>query len=133
MIDDYVVQHDTGNTITNPQRMITDGSGRAPSSALPTYEATAAAWNGDAYECYFCDAEFLYLAQLNQHLNSPRHSKRDQRLYRCPGPGCSIQTETLFGLVQHVERGSCGIRNARQVRNAMDNFTQGLSRMRIGA
>jgi hypothetical protein len=84
MIDDYVVRHDTRNFITNPQRMITDGSGRTFANAVPTYEATEQAWNGSAYGCYFCPLEFPYLGQLNQHLNSPAHARRDNRLYRCP-------------------------------------------------
>ena len=34
------------------------------------YEATARAWNGYGYECYFCHREFHMLNSLNQHLNS---------------------------------------------------------------
>ncbi len=39
-----------------------------PSGSL---EATDKAWNGSAYECYFCDKIFRRLPHLNQHLKSP--------------------------------------------------------------
>lgn len=34
-------------------------------------EATDNAWNGFAWECYFCHREFNSSASLNQHLSSP--------------------------------------------------------------
>ena len=40
-------------------------------TSSPTYEATSKAWNGYAWECYFCHRKFSSLAGLNQHLNSP--------------------------------------------------------------
>ncbi len=42
-----------------------------PSYSSEEYEATDRAWNGRAYECYFCHANFRELHSLNQHLNSP--------------------------------------------------------------
>jgi len=35
------------------------------------YEATNKAWNGAAWECYFCPKTFSRRAGLNMHLNSP--------------------------------------------------------------
>lgn len=35
------------------------------------YEVTGDAWNGAAWECYFCHREFKLCSGLNQHLNSP--------------------------------------------------------------
>jgi len=34
------------------------------------YEASNQAWNGRAFECYFCHKSFGALNSLNQHLNS---------------------------------------------------------------
>ncbi|RSH93444.1 hypothetical protein EHS25_007800 [Saitozyma podzolica] len=81
------------------------------------------------YDCYFCSADFRYLQQLNQHLASPKHTKRDQKLYRCPG--CRAETETLSGLVSHVERGGCGFRQTRMGGAAIDQLQVGLQRMAI--
>lgn len=46
-----------------------DGSGAGSSSSK--YQATSQAWNGHAWECYFCHRDFATSAGLNQHLNSP--------------------------------------------------------------
>ena len=35
------------------------------------YEATDRAWNGYAWECYFCHRDFTTKGGLDQHLNSP--------------------------------------------------------------
>ena len=86
--------------------------------------ATSAAWNGDAYECYFCPREFRNLSALNMHLKSPVH---EQKMYKCPK--CLNKFNVLSGLVQHVESESCGISRFREVKAAMDSLTSNLTRM----
>jgi hypothetical protein len=108
---------DKNNVITKP--MIT----------MPGYEnasnmvATDQAWNGDAFECYFCHREFDRLSGLNNHMRSPVH---EQKIYRCPGRGCGREYKALSGLVQHVESESCGVMRFSQVqagaRNGIEPF-----------
>ncbi|KAK4452196.1 hypothetical protein QBC34DRAFT_399420 [Podospora aff. communis PSN243] len=69
------------------------------------YEATAMAWNGAAYECYFCHKAFGRLTALNQHLNSGTHR---QNLYDCPKAGCRKDFQTLAAVISHLESESCG-------------------------
>lgn len=127
VIDNYVAARDRDGVITHPSKLITSGPPEnlriAPS--YPTYMATQKAWDAraQAYKCYFCPAKFARLNQLDQHLNSPRHSKRESKMYRCPGRGCGAETETMSGLVQHVESGKCGVRENRMVQDTMDAFT----------
>lgn len=48
-----------------------DDSSSGSSPTTMSYEATARAWNGRHYECYFCHRGFGSLRGLNQHLASP--------------------------------------------------------------
>lgn len=133
IIDAYVAQADSNHIITNPNRMIEAGRPvdvRVP-QPYPTYIVTQHAGNGNAWECCLCHIEFPYKAQLNQHLNSPKHAKRPGKMYRCPAAACQVQIETLSGLVQHVESGKCGIRQNRQVKDVMGALTSGLGQMRL--
>jgi len=116
-----VVRADTNNFITNPARLLTGPQGWNEPPPVTSTWATDRSWNGRAYECFLCDAEFNTLARLNQHLQSPRH---EDKIYRCPKPDCRVEFVTLSGLCQHVEGGSCGVRMFTQVRNAMDSFTR---------
>jgi hypothetical protein len=130
MIDDWVARNDPNHTWTNPSRMISNGTSTKLASS-PVWIASEQAFNHHTgmYDCYFCSADFRYLQQLNQHLASPKHTKRDQKLYRCPG--CRAETETLSGLVSHVERGGCGFRQTRMGGAAIDQLQVGLQRMAI--
>jgi hypothetical protein len=94
---------------------------------LTVYRATELALNEyGLYECYFCPGlDFPYIQQLNQHLESPKHSKRsDTGLYTCPR--CQHYSQTLSGLIQHAEMGKCGIRKDPKVKNAMDSLTSNM-------
>lgn len=117
-VNDTIRLYDRNHLITD--RLLTDSESNG---RVDTW-ATAAAWNGDAYECYFCRREFRTLPALNQHLKSPAH---EQRMYKCPK--CSTKFVALSGLVQHVESESCGISRFREVKMAMDSLTSNLTRM----
>ncbi|CAE7081199.1 unnamed protein product [Rhizoctonia solani] len=119
ILNRLVAQRDTSNFITNPNRLIT--------GTTETW-ATQKAWNGRAFECYFCDKEFPYLPQLNQHLASPAH---EQALYHCPklGHGCQAQFKALSGLCQHIESGSCGVSRFKVVQDNMSNLIRGMNRL----
>ncbi|EIN10396.1 hypothetical protein PUNSTDRAFT_142427 [Punctularia strigosozonata HHB-11173 SS5] len=117
-INRFVVERDRQNIITNPNRMITGPSGSSFYEPPPPTIATEQAWNGGAYECYFCHSQFRALTSLNQHLASPRHSVADgSRLYRCPNTrDCGQQFFALSGLVQHIEWANCGVQRFEEVR-----------------
>ena len=120
----FVVPADTNNYITNPSRLITGPLGRNEPPPSVTTWATERSRNGDVYECFLCNGTFMTLAQLNRHLNSPRH---EDSIYRCPNTNCRTEFVTLSGLYQHVEGGSCGVRMFRRVRVAMESLTRGFN------
>jgi hypothetical protein len=122
-----VVRADRNNFITNPARLLGGPSGYEPPPSAKIW-ATGRSWNGEAYECFLCNAMFRTLAGLNQHLQSPRH---EERIYRCPKSDCRIQFVALSALCQHVEGGSCGVRMFREVRNTMDSLTRGFNAIAI--
>lgn len=53
------------------------------SDTSSTYQASEGAWNGQAFECYFCDKEYDTLAILNQHLNSGVHEGKAFHCKHC--------------------------------------------------
>ncbi|EPQ57518.1 hypothetical protein GLOTRDRAFT_58932 [Gloeophyllum trabeum ATCC 11539] len=119
-VNAYVRSIDRQHIVT--KRLIT-----GPSDIGPTVRstmATAAAWNGSYYECYFCSRGFSTLAALNQHLNSPAH---EAKIYRCPH--CRTETRTLSGLVQHVESESCGVSKFPAANRIMDKLTASMGRL----
>jgi hypothetical protein len=123
-----VVCADTNNYITNPSRLVTGPLGwNEPPPSVTTW-ATERSRNGDMYECFLCNARFRTLAQLNQHLNSPRH---DEKIYICPKTDCRTEFVTLSGLWQHVEGGSCGVVMFRSVRNTMESLTRGFNMLTV--
>jgi hypothetical protein len=117
-----VVRADRNRNITNPDRLICGPGGYEPPST--TSWATERSFNGAAYECFVCHCTFTSLAGLNQHLQSPAHEKK---IYRCPKQDCRIEFKALSALCQHVERGSCGVRVFRPVRDVMDRLTRGFN------
>jgi hypothetical protein len=133
MIDDFIARHDRNHVVTNPSRLIPSASGESRPAPMVHYEATDAAYSHvvGAYVCYFCPCRFHELRKLNQHLASPKHTKRDQKLYRCPGTTCHIETATLSGVVQHIETAGCGVRETKVAGEAMDQLEAGLQRMSI--
>lgn len=125
VLNDFVVRSDRNNVVTNPARLIA-GPSRQPE--VVSLRATVAAWNGYAFECILCHKNYHSLPALNAHLNSPAHA---DKIFRCPTQynGCNTEFSTLSGLLQHVERSSCGVTMfQRQIRNVMDNVTQGMNR-----
>ena len=132
MIDAYVLKHDVNNVITNPRRMITGGSTNYETYTPPsTYIANDRAWNGSFWECYFCHAELSTMAQLNQHLASPKHSTTPNKIYKCPNVACGKQLSTLSGLGQHIERGSCGVERFKGVKNTINSLMGGMKRLTL--
>ena len=119
---------DKKNVITNPSRLLTNGSGGYEPPVDDEFWATERSWNGTGYECYFCDREFRTLQALDMHLKSPRHSAK---IYYCPMNSCHSDFVALSALVQHVERGGCGVREDRRVKKVMDKLTGGMRRMTL--
>ncbi|EIN10288.1 hypothetical protein PUNSTDRAFT_43255 [Punctularia strigosozonata HHB-11173 SS5] len=125
-IDRYIIQHDLRGLISNRGRMITRGTLNASYKPPAIYKATELAWNGSAYQCYFCPITFRTLGELDWHLASPKHSNgtvNGGKIYRCPNTGnCGKQFSTLSGAVQHIERGNCGILKIRGVKDTMEGL-----------
>ena len=118
-VNDTIRSRDTDHLITERLLTYPSANGRVDDTW-----ATTAAWNGRAYECYFCPREFRTLPALNQHLKSPVH---EQKMYKCPK--CATKFTLFSGLVQHVESESCGISRFREVKMTMDRITSALTRM----
>ena len=53
------------------------------SAASVKYVADKRAWNGKAYECYFCHGKFITLNGLNSHINSQARTYRFARSPTC--------------------------------------------------
>jgi hypothetical protein len=123
-----VVRADTNNYITNPARLLTGPLGWNEPPPRATTWATDLSWNGAAYECFLCNRTYKTLADLNKHLQSPRHQ---DKIYRCPKSDCRTEFVTLSGLCQHVEGGSCGVRMFRQVRETMEGLTRGFNMLTV--
>ncbi|KAJ7264778.1 hypothetical protein C8J57DRAFT_407549 [Mycena rebaudengoi] len=122
IVDRYVRQYDTNNVITDPSRLLTGGSG----GDTVRYYATAAAWNGAAYECYLCHRGYRSLPALNQHLASPAH---EDKIYVCPLSTCRAHFPTLSGLCQHIESERCGVAKFKVVQNTMESLVGGMRRL----
>jgi len=129
LINRYILQKDVNNVITNPARMITSSLYAEP----PTYIASARSWNAhmQQYQCCLCSNGFNTLPSLNAHLASPKHTSPIDKIYRCPKAGGCGQFTTLSGLVQHIERGSCGIRSARGVNSTIEGLMGGMGRLTL--
>ncbi|KAI4863443.1 hypothetical protein F4820DRAFT_450015 [Hypoxylon rubiginosum] len=98
--------------------------------STPTYEATSMAWNGRAYECYFCHRGFRQINSLNQHLNSPAHQ---QPLYHCPNRnGCGRDFKTLAAIMNHLESESCAFTRFETVQRTVGDIMSGNRLLRFG-
>ncbi|KDQ53522.1 hypothetical protein JAAARDRAFT_61237 [Jaapia argillacea MUCL 33604] len=120
-LDKRVAEFDRQGLITDRLRITSE----SPYQVTDTY-ATDAAWNGSAYECYFCARGFRTLFALNQHLKSPVHESAN---YRCPH--CQVQFGTLSGLVQHIESGECGVMKFGSTKRVVDELTTGLQNWKL--
>ncbi|KAK3936866.1 hypothetical protein QBC46DRAFT_394087 [Diplogelasinospora grovesii] len=87
-----------------------------------TYEATDRAWNGSAWECYFCHRQFGQMNSLNQHLKSPTHQ---QALYHCPKASCRMEFKTLAAIINHFESETCGFTRFENVQNRVGDMIKG--------
>ncbi|KAK3292808.1 uncharacterized protein B0H64DRAFT_201676 [Chaetomium fimeti] len=87
-----------------------------------TYTATAAAYNGYGYECFFCQREFGTLHGLNQHLNSPAHQ---EVLYHCPNTRCGSEFKALAAVINHLESESCGAMRFETVQRQIGDIVSG--------
>nr|OQO28788.1 hypothetical protein B0A51_04931 [Rachicladosporium sp. CCFEE 5018] len=87
-----------------------------------SYVASAASWNGHAYECYHCHRDFKTLMSLNQHLDSPTHK---QKIYHCFGRACAKQFTTLAALFGHLESEACGATRFQSVQQNVANVFSG--------
>ncbi|KAK0189392.1 hypothetical protein F5146DRAFT_1224518 [Armillaria mellea] len=77
-----------------------------PVDPVVHFSATERAFNGKAYECYLCHAEFSTLRSLNLHLNSLVH---DANEFKCPQKRCGKKFKVVSSLIQHIESESCGL------------------------
>lgn len=143
-----MARFDTQRVITNntgpTRRTITSGSNSrfspyaSTSASTGTTLASEASFNRatQSYECFFCHRLFSSLSALNQHLSSPRHQYETFRqletgckMYKCPNSECARGFLALSGLVQHVEFGSCGVRQFRGVMNTIENVMGNMRRI----
>lgn len=124
-VNRVVRQLDTKHIITDPSRLITGGTS---ADDEVTCHATAASWNGSAFECYLCHKLYPSLGGLDQHLASPTHQKK---LYICPGPGCGTRFVSLGALCQHFESESCGVLKFRVVQATMDRLLGQMTKSRL--
>ncbi|KAI1503082.1 hypothetical protein F5X99DRAFT_133938 [Biscogniauxia marginata] len=89
----------------------------------PVYEASPNAWNGFAWECYFCHRQYNTRESLNQHLGSPAHH---QKLYHCPNRGiCSREFTSFAALMNHLESESCGYTRFEDVQRSAKDIISG--------
>lgn len=125
-INKLALRYDHNNVITDPARLI---AGPSYQSEVVDSWATQDAWNGCAYECILCHRAFRSLLALNAHLQSPAHANK---IFRCPAQfnGCNVHFKTLSGLLQHVERSTCGVKRFQgQMNSVLDEVTQGMKRL----
>ncbi|EJC99647.1 uncharacterized protein FOMMEDRAFT_93335 [Fomitiporia mediterranea MF3/22] len=122
-VNEYVARQDRQNIITNASRMLTGPDGEKCPPSEPNYLATQLSWNGKRYECFLCHGQYATQAGLNQHLKSPRHL---QDVYHCPMRNCEMEFTVLSALCQHAEMGSCGIRESRMAKSAMEYLERGM-------
>ncbi|KAJ9114227.1 hypothetical protein QFC22_005679 [Naganishia vaughanmartiniae] len=123
-VDEHIFRATTGTGSSFAGTLVPHN--RQSFEPITFYQATEKAINSRGfYECYFCPGlEFHLLKQLNQHLESPKHSNRTESLYACPT--CGSRVQTLSGLIQHAEMGSCGIRRDSRVQGALESMTSGM-------
>ncbi|GAA5960327.1 hypothetical protein JCM3765_007475 [Sporobolomyces pararoseus] len=128
------------------QRLITTGRRALPappssqssnpsSQKLYATEASYSHYDG-AYKCYFDNRLFSTLRALNQHLGSAAHAyltnDGGEKLYRCPHRrGCGREFTSLSGVVSHIERASCGVRELAGVRETIESVMGGMKRLTL--
>ncbi|GAA5979033.1 hypothetical protein JCM5350_004211 [Sporobolomyces pararoseus] len=107
-------------------------------STQPQLYATEASYSyyDGAYKCYLDNKLFGTLRALNQHLSSGAHAYMTndggEKLYRCPHRrGCGREFTSLSGLVSHIERASCGVRELPGVRQTIDSVMGGMKRLTL--
>ena len=113
-------------TISNSHRLHAATTTASPikSRTIAQYSATEQAFNGSAYECYFCHRTFRTLISLNAHLNSPSH---DADEFMCPK--CKQTYKLISGLIQHIESEICGLARFEQVEDHTNALTAQFSRL----
>lgn len=100
------------------------GPGGLPGGTIVRYSANRQAFNGFAYECYFCHRTFCTLASLNAHLGSAAH---DEDQFKCPR--CNKPFKLISGLIQHVESETCGAARFKQVEDMASRMTGQFARL----
>ncbi|GJE97004.1 C2H2 type zinc-finger protein [Phanerochaete sordida] len=124
-----IVKLDRNGVITDTRRLIQGPDGVLAPRAQPRTWATAASWNGAAYECVLCHRTFPQLHALNAHLQSPAHA---DKIFKCPSAydGCDQRFPAASALVQHIENGSCGVRKfQRTIERYVEDLTSGMRRL----
>ncbi|KAJ9111319.1 hypothetical protein QFC20_002610 [Naganishia adeliensis] len=126
-VDERIIRATTGTSSGVANAIVPRGA--VPPGPPTIYRATEMARNSyGRYGCYFCPGmDFATLYQLNQHLESPKHSNRTPGMYTCPK--CQTKTQTLSGLIQHAEMGGCGVRRDARVQVALEGLTQGMKQL----
>lgn len=109
---------EAAGTISLTKRI--EGRGISATRAITHNSATEMAFNGTAYECYFCHKTFRTLDSLNAHLSSPAH---DADEFCCPNKKCNRRYKLVSGLIQHIETEVCGLARFQEV----EDFAEVLS------
>lgn len=127
-VNRLAVQYDRNNVITKPNRLLTGGGSSSGLYAFTTttFIVSNKAHNGQAWECYLCNSEFRRKADLQKHLDSPRHQ---EKMYRCPRSDCRKEFTTLSGFMQHVESQACEAYRFRAVQDVTRGLSSSLRRL----
>jgi len=108
MLDQMVHAKDTGGMVTDRKRI-----GYGNWEPEPDVWATSNAWNGYAYECYFCDNQYSSLPTLNGHITRFHAAPRTENLYHCPC--CDRQFKLFSQVMAHIDHtNSCRVKENRR-------------------
>lgn len=114
-VDQRIHEMDTRGVVTNHKRI-----GYGEWEPEQDIWATARAWNGRAYECYFCDKEYNTLEKLNGHITRIHAPKRTENIYNCPR--CGRQFTLFSQLMGHIEfSGTCTVREDHRLKGMLTN------------
>ena len=121
-VDKQVHEMDRRGVVTDRRRI-----GYGEWEPEPDIWASDAAWNGQAFECYFCDKEYKSLGGLNGHITQIHAPERTEDIYNCPG--CGRQFKLFSQLIGHVEHtGTCSVKENRRLKGMLAG---GVSRRRL--
>lgn len=116
--------------ISSSKKSHANSAPTVPAPLIPPSIPANQCWDGSTYTCPLCNRRFLHRGQLEQHLTSPKHTKRVDQLYICRESGCGMKFEVLSGLMQHLVNANCGSRR-RAAADASAPLMSGFMRMAL--